>query len=277
MILRRMQRTDAAEACALWRDIFGDSEAFCDWYFSERFFPERSFAAFDGGRLVSMTLGRPTEILAEGSVHRALLISGVSTLPACRGQGLMHALVSMQTEDARQAGFSCCYLHPVSESLYASLGFTNGTDARIIRSDINRPQTVLEARDGADLAAMRAVYDAVLSAHDGMQLRDGAEFAALLRDYATDGGQTVLAYDGAHPVGYACWLNDGTVSELFALSPEGYAFLLDLAAQRVGHPVKAIVPSDCGLIGECVYSMQYLVFDNAFSLPLKNGFCRLSY
>ena len=67
------------------------------------------------------------------------------------------------------------------------------------------------------------------------------------------------------------------MSELLALSPDAYAFLLDLAAGRIGKPLKAIVPVDCGLPGEQVYSMQYLVFDNAFSLPLKNGFCRLSY
>lgn len=277
MILRQMEPTDAVQASALWKRIFEDSDAFTEWYFEERFCPAYSFAAFDGDRLISMSLGRPTEIIVDGRTHRALLISGVSTLPAYRGKGLMHALVSMQTERAKADGFACCYLHPVSDALYASLGFQTGTDALRIVSDENRPHAAFTARDGADIPAMRAIYDALLAAHDGMQLRDDAAFSALLRDYATDGGQTVIAYDCDRPVGYLCLLEDGTVSELLALSPDAYAFLLDLAASRIGKPLKAIVPTDCGITGERVYSMQYLVFDNAFSLPLHNGFCRLSY
>lgn len=272
-----MSPCDREEAAALWREIFGDSEAFTEWFFQERFCPEYSCAAYHDGHIVAMTLGRPTEILVEGKAHKALLISGVSTLPAYRGRGLMHALVSVQIEHARADGFSCCYLHPVAESLYASLGFRNGTDALLIASDGNRERAAYTIREGADIRAMRAVYEAICKTHDGMQLRDDAEFAAILRDYACDGGTTAVAYGGETPVGYVCWLNDGTVSELFALCAPAYAFLLELAAEMIGYPVKTIVPTDCGLPGERVYSVQYLVFNDAFSLPLKNGFCRLTY
>ena len=53
--------------------------------------------------------------------------------------------------------------------------------------------------------------------------------------------------------------------------------LLDEAAKHAGTELKAIVPVDCGVTGERYYSMQYLVFDDAFRLPLSNGFCRLAY
>ena len=277
MTVRRLTNADRAQAEAMWREIFGDSEAFTAWYFSDRFLPEHSFGAFEQDRLVSMTLGRPTKIFIGGKPYDAMLISGVSTLPAYRKNGLMHAIMTRQIDHAREIGCACCYLHPVSESLYASLGFRPGTDALRIESDSARTHSPFDLRAGTDLTSMRAVYDTLLLTHDGMQLRDEAEWNALLQDYATDGGKTLVAYAENRPKGYLCYLADGTVSELFALCPSAYAALLDAVAERIEQPLKAIVPTDCGLTGERVYSMQYLVFNDAFSLPLKNGFCRLSY
>ena len=277
MILRRMKPEDRPQASKLWLDEFGDSEAFTNWYFRERVSPGESFAAFDGDRLVSMTLGRETRILVEGRARRALLISGVTTLPEHRRKGLMHRLVSMQIDDAEAKGFSCCYLHPVEESLYASLGFENGTDALRIKSDPDRAHAPYEIREGTDVASMRTVYDALLPRYNGMQIRDDAEIRALLSDYGSDGFCMLTAFSGDRSTGYVIVLTDGTVTELFADSPEVYAALLDEAAKRTGKELSALVPTDCGLEGERIYSMQYLVFRDAFSLPLKNGFCRLSY
>ena len=268
---------DRENAAALWREIFGDSEAFTDWFFQERFYPEYSCAAIHEGRMVAMTLGRPTEILVEGKVHKALLISGVSTRPEYRKRGLMNLVMNLQIHYARKSGFSCCYLYPDIETLYASLGFRNGTDAIVIRSDETRKTKPFSIRIGAEIPAMRVVYDAICKTHDGMQLRNEAEFSAVLRDYACDGGTSAVAYDGETPVGYICTLADGTVSELFALCQDAYAFLLDRTASCFGRPLEATAPSDCGLVGKRVYGMHYLVFNDAFSLPLKNGFCRPPY
>ncbi len=276
-VIDRMSPCDREEAAALWREIFGDSEAFTNWFFQERFCPEYSCAAYHEGRIVAMTLGRPTEILVEGKVHKALLISGVSTRPEYRKRGLMNLTMHLQIYYARKSGFSCCYLYPDIETLYASLGFRNGTDALVIRSDANRWHALFSLREGAEILAMRAVYDAICKSHDGMQIRDEEKFAAVLRDYSSDGGTCAVAYDGETPVGYICTLADGTVSELFALCPDAYAFLLDTTAARFGRSLEASAPSDCGLAGKRVYGMHYLVFNDAFSLPLKNGYCATPY
>lgn len=277
MRIRKLKIEDREQAAGLWLSIFGDSEAFTSWYFTERFCPEHSFAAFDGDLLVAMTLGRPTCISIAGETLDALLISGVSTLPEYRGRGLMHGLVGMQIDHAKQNGFSCCYLHPVSESLYTSLGFRNGTDALRIHSDPQRQHAPFLLSEKTDVAAMQAVYDELLLKHDGMQLRDEKEWRLLLEDYAADGLHIMIAYADRRPVGYVCYQDDGSVPELFALCSEAYEQLLGEAANRMDLQLSAIVPTDCGVPGERVYSMQYLVFDNSFSLPLRNGFCRLTY
>lgn len=276
MILRKIEPHDCAQAAALWRQIFGDSEEFTDWYFQKRFGPGHSFAAFDGETLVSMTLGRTTQIRVEGKIRNALLISGVSTLPQYRGGGLMHRLVQMQLDDAKAAGFACCYLHPVSETLYQKLGFETGTDALLISSDETREHKPFTLAEGVNLPDLCAVYDAALRTHDGMQQRDAAEFCAVLEDYATDGARTLIAYAEGRPAGYICFSAERS-AELLALCAPAYECLLDEAAKRVKKPLTAIAPIDCGVAGERVYSMQYVVFDRAFSLPLKNGFCRIPY
>ena len=277
MILRGLERSDRAQAEALWRDIFEESPAFAAYYFERRFYPKHSFGAFDGERLVAMALGRPTMISVRGGFVPALLVAGVSTLPDYRKRGLMHALMTRLIDRAKADGFACCYLHPVSETLYASLGFRNGTDARIVRSDASRENAPFMFSDRFDAADALAVYHAVLQSHDGMQLRDEEELLTVFADYAIDGAKVLTAYDGNSPAGYICYCPDGLVYELYARCTAAYQALLDEAARRLGKEIKAIAPVDCGVPGETVYSMQYLVFDDAFELPLNNGFCRLAY
>lgn len=277
MILRGLERSDRAQAEALWRDIFEESPAFAAYYFDRRFYPDHSFGAFDGDRLVAMALGRPTMINVRGGFVPALLVAGVSTLPDYRKQGLMHALMTRLIDRAKTDGFACCYLHPVSETLYASLVFRNGTDARIVRSDDSRPNAPFVFSDLLDASDVLAVYHAVQQSHDGMQLRDEEELLTVFADYAIDGAKVLIAYDGNSPAGYIFYCPDGLVYELYARCTAAYQALLDEAAHRLGKEIKAIAPVDCGVPGETVYSMQYLVFDDAFDLPLNNGFCRLAY
>ncbi len=276
MIVRKMTQSDAPQAEAMWRDIFEEDPAFTAYYFKKRFHPEHSFGAFEDDRLVAMAQGRPTEIRVEGKPRAAMLVAGVSTLPEYRGRGLMHQLMTLLIDHAKNGGFSCCYLHPVSETLYASLGFQNGTDAKIIRSDDTRGHKPFDLKEGFSARDMLSVYHAVQQTHDGMQMRDEEELSIVYADYATDGVKTLIAYAERRPVGYICYGESG-VFELFALCAPAYAFLLDEAAKRAGKALDAIVPTDCGANGERVYSMQYLVFNDAFSLPLHNGFCRLAY
>lgn len=275
-MIRRMNNEDSPQAEAMWRDIFEESPAFASYYFEKRFRPEHAFGAFDGDMLVAMVHGRPTEIMIDGKPYPALLVAGVSTLPAYRKQGLMHKLMSLLIEHAKSSGFSCCYLHPVTESLYASLGFKNGADALIAHSDEARAHELFDLSERFDADDMLFIYHEMQKTHDGMQVRDENELMTVFADYATEQAKTLIAYDG-RPVGYICWSDAGSVFELMALSASAYAFLLDEAAKRAGKEIKAIVPIDCGLPGKRVYSMQYLVFDDAFQLPLKNGFCRLAY
>ena len=277
MTIRMLRTEDRPQAQAMWQEIFEEEPAFTQWYFAHRFHPEYSFGAFENGALISMTLGRPTYIRAEGRDQKALLVAGVSTLPAYRGRGLMRELMTRLIDNAKANGFACCYLHPVSETLYASLGFRNGADILRVSSDEAAAQASIRIEEGAVIADLLSVYHAAMETHDGMQLRDETEFTAVLSDYASDNAKTWIAYDGKTPVGYLCGNDSGMVFELLAQNEAAYAALLKHIEREAGKTVHALIPVDSGLRGERLHSMQYLVFDNAFALPLKNGYCRIAY
>lgn len=277
MTVRQMTVKDRPAAANLWLTIFGDTESFTDWYFTDRFCPEYSFAVFDADRMIAMTLGRPSLIRVGGVNRNALLISGVCTVPQYRGQGLMHKVMEKQIAYAKESGFACCFLYPVSEGLYASLGFQNGTDMMVIESGNQPDAHSFFVREGIDLPAMRAVYNAMLKTHDGMVVRDEQEISLLLKDFSADGYRMLTAYSENQPQGYLILLSDGTVSELLALCPDAYKTLLNEAAKFAGTKLKTGVPTDCGVAGTLHYGTQYLIFNDAFRLPLKNGFCRLVY
>ncbi len=277
MIFRKLTQNDRTQAEAVWIEIFEESPAFASYYFDRRFHPEHSFGAFEGDRMAAMAQGRPTEIIVEGKTYPAMLVAGVSTLPEFRRQGLMHRLMTMLIEHAKESGYACCYLHPVTETLYTSLGFQNGADILTVHSDPDRSHEAFVLKEELRADEMLSVYHTLQQTHDGMQVRDEAELLTVFADYAIDGGKVLIASREGRPYGYIIYCSDGLVYELMALSPAAYACLLDEAAARVGKEIKAMAPVDCGLCGERHYSMQYLVFDGAFSLPLKNGFCRLAY
>ena len=277
MTVRQLTIEDRMQAEATWREIFEDSMEFTGYYFQLRFHPEHSFGAFDGDRLIAMTLGRPTMIRVNGRNLAALLLAGVSTRPEYRGNGLMHRLVSLQIAHAKDKGFSCCFLHPVSESLYTSLGFVNGTEALIIRSDSARRHPPFDLRECVPDPDLLFVYHSMTDTHDGMELRDEREMKTVFSDYATEECKIIAAYEKSKPIGYICYSPNGTVFELFALCASVYEALIDEAAKDAGKELKAVVPADCGVSGDRVCNMQYVVFNDAFRLPLSNGFCVLGY
>ncbi len=277
MTIRKMEEADRASAQSMWIEIFEEDPAFAAYYFDNRFYPEHSFGAFEDGVLIAMALGRPTVIRAEGRDLPALLVAGVSTRPQYRGLGLMHRLMTLLIDQARQNGFVCCYLHPVSESLYRSLGFRNGTDIMKINSGSVHPNTSFRIEERTEFSDMLSIYRAAMRTHDGMQLRDLYEFRTVYADYATDDAKTLIAYEQNEPIGYLIIGKSGSVYELLAQKKDAYEALLSEAARRAEKPLHVLAPIDCGIEGERLYSMQYLVFDDAFRLPLKNGYCRLAY
>lgn len=106
----------------LWKDAFGDSEAFMDDFFSVAYSKDRCKTLRKDGKIVSALYWFPVE---EGGARFAYLY-GVATLSEYRGQGLAAYLIEKTCKQLREKGYSGVLLVPGSEELfsyYRKLGF----------------------------------------------------------------------------------------------------------------------------------------------------------
>lgn len=90
---RALIQYDIPACRRLWQERFEDSDAFCDWYFSERFAPALSAGVFlsNNGteQLVSMAHGRLLPLSIAGKPRLSLMVGGVATRKDAERRGYM--------------------------------------------------------------------------------------------------------------------------------------------------------------------------------------------
>lgn len=250
MIIRQLQPQDCFAAKALWQTIFHDTEPFANFFFSHRYTPTLSFGAFDDGALVSMALGRRVRLSNPDS--SAVLISGVSTLPTHRHQGLMTETVNRLLDNAQRRGYDAALLSPAIPDLYVPFGFRPISFAlRVTETAAPHPEIVEIAPDA--LEDVYPIYAEISARHLCMVRRTLSEMRTTLDEYARDDGRILLAPDHA---GYLCYL-PGTagieVTECLAEAPAVYRALLEAAASRsASRLATADLPTDCAMSGTLI-------------------------
>lgn len=200
--VRPLEPSDREAALALWQARFSDSDAFCAWYFSERFTPSLSAGVFEGDLLLSMALGRPITLRAAGGDLPAVLVAGVSTRCGYERRGHMRAAMERTEALARAAGAAIAVLRPVDSAIYLPLGYVPysaaclafGTGKELL--PLCRP-TLLDPAQLADCYA-EAVRDLSVRLY-----RDDGAMAARLAEVECDGGMAVALTDGTRVRAYA--------------------------------------------------------------------------
>lgn len=259
MIIRQLQPKDCFAAKGLWQEIFQDTEPFANFFFSRRFTPTLSFGAFDGEELVSMALGRRVRMETPSLI--TVMISGVSTLPAYRHQGLMTEVLTRLNANAKRRGYDVAVLSPVNPDLYLPFGFRPLTHAiRATETAVQHPEIV--ETDNADI--LHSIYRKACARHFCMLHREKKDMQLAMEEYGRDGGVFLLAPEEQ---GYLCFLpgsNRIEVTECVALSDRIYRDLLESAAQRSpSGTATADLPTECGMSGTLIRPL--------YALPLKEG------
>lgn len=259
MIIRQLQPKDCFAAKALWQEIFQDTEGFANFFFSRRYTPTLSFGAFDRTELVSMALGR--RVLMENPALQTVLISGVSTLPAYRHQGLMTEVMTRMIINAKRRGYDIAALSPVDPDLYKPFGFLPLTHAiRATETAAEHP----EVTETADPNVLFPIYKQVCAKHFCMLRREEKDMRLAMEEYQRDEGVFLLAPEEQ---GYLCYLpgpNRIEVTECVALSSRTYRDLLEAAALRSpSGTATADLPTECGMSGTLIRPTH--------ALPLKEG------
>ena len=106
----------------LWKEAFGDSDAFLDAFFSTAFHPERFMAIWEQERPVAALYWFDCQL--EG--RKIAYIYAVATAESHRGQGLCHRLMEKPHILLKRLGYSGSILVPAEKglfSLYKKLGY----------------------------------------------------------------------------------------------------------------------------------------------------------
>lgn len=138
----------------LWKEAFGDSDAFLDAFFDTAFSPRRCRCITENGAVLAVLYW--FEATCGG--QRFAYLYAVATAESHRGQGLFSALLQNTKQVLNAEGFDGILLVPESESLgrmYEKFGFTACTTVRDFSVSAGENEITMQEIGAAKFAPLR--------------------------------------------------------------------------------------------------------------------------
>jgi len=189
--VRLLEKEDLPEAKALWKEAFGDSDAFIDWYFRHKVLPDHSLGLFDDG-LISMLHMIPFIIRLQGKPVKSLMIAGAATKKERQGEGHMRTLLLESLVEMRSRGIFITHLYPFKHSFYEHFGWATYTHVHretVTEAPLRRNIEVIET---TDYQALEPIYKRMMRTYDGYVVRGNREWRWRMGELKADGGKAVL-------------------------------------------------------------------------------------
>lgn len=123
MIIKHPEAEHIPLLRGLWKEAFGDPDAYLDDFFCIAFSPDRCLTVWEEDRLAAALYWLDCSCRGQKCAY----LYAVATAKAFRGRGLCHGLMARTHELLGQQGYAMAVLVPGSESLfrlYASMGYT---------------------------------------------------------------------------------------------------------------------------------------------------------
>ncbi len=114
MIIDAPSYDDIPALRSLWKEAFGDGEAFLDAFFGTSFSPDRARCARENGDVVAMLYWFDCEHDGE----RVAYLYAVATAKAYRGRGICAALMKNTHRDLKEKGYTGALLVPGTAELF---------------------------------------------------------------------------------------------------------------------------------------------------------------
>ena len=155
----------------LWKEAFGDSDAFLDAFFTTAYSSERCVCIIDGNWVRSAAYWIDVD-LEEG---KGAYIYAVATAKDHRGQGLAHSVMQTIREELVRRGYAAAILVPGEPSLarfYETMGYRFFGGIHSISAIARSPGIKLRKVSGDEYAALRKQYlpkGAVIQERENMQ------------------------------------------------------------------------------------------------------------
>ncbi|MBR4291366.1 MAG: GNAT family N-acetyltransferase [Oscillospiraceae bacterium] len=178
----------------LWKEAFGDNDAFLDAFFAKGFNPRRCRCIMEKDEILAALYWFEVTYRSQ----RFAYLYAVATAAAYRGQGLFSALLADTKQVLADAGFDGILLVPETESLgrmYEKFGFSACACVAHCRIDAGEKQAAFREIGAAAFAALRRSM-----LPEGGVVQEGAllEFLASQYRFWTGNGWLAVGqvYDG---------------------------------------------------------------------------------
>jgi predicted acetyltransferase len=213
MDIRLLTEEERPLAKALWKQAFGDTDAFIDWYFDNKVLPGQSLGLFDGG-LASVVHMIPYTVSVQRRHLPSAFIAGAATDDARRGQGLMRTLLRESLALMRERGILLTHLYPFNHEFYERLGW--GTYSHVRKQSVtaaghHRRADVFETEDAALLSPL---YGKMMRRFDGYVVRSAREWDWRLGELMTDGGKAAVLIEDNAAVAYMLYYEKDGVADV---------------------------------------------------------------
>ena len=228
---------------SLWKEAFGDTDAFLDNFYSKAFSPDRCLCASVEGEVAAMAYWFDCQEYA--------YIYAVATAKKHRGKGISHALMARIHALLTERGYAGCILVPGEESLrqfYRGMGYKNCGGVEEFDATAGTPLPLRKLEIG--------------------------EYAALRRTYLPEGG---VVQEGVNLDFLACWAQfyEAPNALIAAVWEEEKLMVLDLLGDvQAAGGIVAALGAKVGTFrspGETPFAMHRPLNQN--KAPKYFGFC----
>jgi len=170
MIIKLPEQADIHQLRQLWKEAFGDTDAFLDSFFGTAFALERCRCIVENGQVAAALYWFSCECDGQPSAY----IYAVATGKQFRGQGLCRKLMADTHTHLKNMGYAGALLVPGDlglREMYRAMGYEDMTGIRQFscRADAPIPMESIDAQQYATLRRERLPQNAVLQ--EGENLR----------------------------------------------------------------------------------------------------------
>lgn len=157
MIIKAPQTVNIPSLRTLWKDTFGDDDAFLDSFFSTAFSPDRSLCTLIEDKVVGMLYW--FDCIHNG--QKIAYLYAVATHKAYRGRGICHSLIDATHHFLKERGYAGVILVPAEPHLfdfYKKQGYEICTRVSILHTDAADEGLNLQNIDANTYAMLRKSF-----------------------------------------------------------------------------------------------------------------------
>ena len=233
----------------LWKDVFGDSDSFIDWFFKNRFQNDISVCTVVDGKIANMMHGYRYNIKLRDKVIKSAMLSGFATEEKMRGNGYLASSFKFMMKTLEEKGVILTALTPVRENSYNRYEHYTVTQSKYIFYDEGENcQNIHEYDTDSDISVLYDLYIKFTDGYSGIIMRSKEDFVLKMQDYLCDNAKTVVYSDGKKIRAYCVYYV--TDEEVYAVetvydNDEIVDKIGKYLAYRYKKNVKIKVPTDC--------------------------------